>query len=607
MKRIGMKMRAVHKARFGCLIGVYITALLLGGMISAFAKEPEVEVIGKYYEFDKKSHYEFSSSSTESSKTISGIKTMGNFTVIGNFLEETYQNDIPLYSIKEGNLSLQYTYDPSTFQLDETEWHLVEHKSKEVDSFTLDNDIMKGALILQSSFDGITWLEDVIITDLFSKEGMVNETVYTTKNIQQQNGCYYRLIIVYSLERKVGEKKTLFFIPTDDIEKKRIAEVYEFYVVDDNIEDITPANELPKKELGEKINTGKDTGYSENNTIDLKDPHYGWDIGTFFINGYTREVIQDGTPSVFLKNVGDKVTLWFNLNQDLDALDGDENLSIAEDTNGYDKGFEIERTNFGRGTLIISYTDYQGVVHDPVIYTNYLAANTRTGADTRVQLFEEGDYEVSLDYEIKHNSRNVLSFSILPSYRNYKIRFSFSIRNGNTMVYPFDIKTGTELSENAITENGFRLDMAKSRYLKIDVKKSVLKEGADGSVVKDVRFNRPAKDGETYTENGIYTFTVKNLYTGGDPTTKTIFVGNENYIRTIAEDTSIIKVVKEPTMPTEEEVDLESDRNVDEPAREIVETSEVITNDRHLSSIIPFVLVGVLVAFGFVLKKRKAS
>lgn len=111
-----------------------------------------------------------------------------------------------------------------------------------------------------------------------------------------------------------------------------------------------------------------------------------------FLNGYTREVIQADGSSVFLKNVGDKVTLWFNLEQDLDALNGDENLIINEDSNGYDNMFEIGQTDFGRGTLIISYRDYQGEVHDPVIYTNYLAANTRTGVDPRVQLFEEGDY-----------------------------------------------------------------------------------------------------------------------------------------------------------------------------------------------------------------------
>lgn len=114
------------------------------------------------------------------------------------------------------------------------------------------------------------------------------------------------------------------------------------------------------------------------------------------------------------------------------------------------------------GTLIIRYTDYEGVKHDPIIYTDYLAANARTGANTKVELFEEGDYEVALDYEIVDTS----GFN---SYTNYRIFFTFSIRNGNCMVYPFDINSGAELSDSAMTENGFKLDMAKSRYLTIDV------------------------------------------------------------------------------------------------------------------------------------------
>jgi hypothetical protein len=121
----------------------------------------------------------------------------------------------------------------------------------------------------------------------------------------------------------------------------------------------------------------------------------------------------------------------------------------------------------------------------------------------------------------------------IASYTNYKITFSFSIRNGNCMVYPFDNLTGSELADNAITENGFKLDMAKSKYLTIDVKRSVLVVGTDGYLTEDVRFNRPAKDGEVYTSEGIYTFTVRNLYTN-EETEKTIYVGSSNYLRALS-------------------------------------------------------------------------
>lgn len=169
---------------------------------------------------------------------------------------------------------------------------------------------------------------------------------------------------------------------------------------------------------------------------------------------------------------------------------------------GYDNYFETSVTNFGRGALIIRYTDYENVQHDPITYTNYLNANAKTGADTIVQLFEEGDYEVALNYKIKNNKTKVLGQSILPEYNDYRIFFKFSVRNGNCMVYPFDVATKAELTNSSITENGFYLNLAKSRYLDINIKKEVLKEGTEG-VTEDIRFNKPAKDGDQYTEEGI--------------------------------------------------------------------------------------------------------
>lgn len=51
-----------------------------------------------------------------------------------------------------------------------------------------------------------------------------------------------------------------------------------------------------------------------------------------------------------------------------------------------------------------------------------------------------------------------------------------------------------------------------------------------------IRFNGPAKDGTSYTETGIYKFTVKNLYTEKE-TEKTFYVGEDNkYILALAKN-----------------------------------------------------------------------
>lgn len=291
----------------------------------------------------------------------------------------------------------------------------------------------------------------------------------------------------------------------------------------------TESSSSLKYYIGSVVNTGKNNGYSESHMLDEDDPHYGWTLGNFFVEGYTSTVTDKDNNPIFLKNVGDKVGLYFNLEQDINKLNGQTQLTISEDKNGYDKIFGVQKQNFGRGTLIIRHTDYQNKTGESVVYTNYLEAKATQGADTKVELFEEGDYEITLDYEIKNNPRKVLGVSIFPSYTNYRISFKFSVRNGNCMVYPFDVATGDELTNTSITESGFRLDLAKSRYLDTNIKKEVLKEGANG-LTEDTRYNQPAKDGNEYTEEGIYTITVTNRYTE-EQTVKKIYVGTNDLLK----------------------------------------------------------------------------
>lgn len=284
-----------------------------------------------------------------------------------------------------------------------------------------------------------------------------------------------------------------------------------------------PDPDEPRYYMGEVVNTGKDNGYSEVHHIDSKDPHFGWTLGRFFVSGYTSVYEDENGDPVFIKTLGDQVELWFQLEQDIDCLNGHDALSISEDTNGFDESFGISKNNFGRGALITRHTDYRNAVGTPQLYTDYLSGMTASGANTTVQLFEEGDYEVALDYEVKEESMKVIN-----SYSNYRITFKFSVRNGNCMVYPFDVASGAELTNTAITENGFYLDLARSRYLDINIKREVLAEGAVG-LTEDIRFNRPARDGDQYTDEGIYTITVSNRYTGQE-TTKQIYVGTNKIL-----------------------------------------------------------------------------
>ena len=281
-----------------------------------------------------------------------------------------------------------------------------------------------------------------------------------------------------------------------------------------------------KWNLGTLTKTGLDNGFSGDKKIDNKDPHYGWDLGQFYVCGFTQRTEDTQHGDVFLKNVGDKVELHFNLLQNIDGLNGNEHLTVNTDRNPYDQYFKTQKFNDVRGLLIIRKTDYQNKASEPVIYTNYLNG-VKQGADTVVQLCEEGDYEVALDYELKleHYGADWNDKVSIPTYTNYRIFFTFKIRNGNCMVFPFDTTTGSELTNEAFTPNGFYLDLANSRYLEINVQRVVFAEST-GGYTEDVRFNRPAADGAKYTDEGVYTITVKNLYTT-QSTKKVIYVGTD--------------------------------------------------------------------------------
>ena len=374
----------------------------------------------------------------------------------------------------------------------------------------------------------------------------------------------------------------------------------------------------PKHYLGSVVNAGHDTGFSESNKITEDDPHFGWKLGDFYVNGYTRVTEDKNGAPVFLKTVGDTVTLWFELEQDITKLNGNEALSINGDSNGYDEYFGIEKTDMGRGTLIIRHTDYQNHAADPVIYTDYLAATATKDAAVEVKLCEEGDYEVALDYEIREDNLDIFGWNPFPSYHNYRIFFRFSVRNGNCMVYPFDVVTGAELTNSSITENGFYLDLAKSRYLNIDIKKEVRKEGAEG-LTEDVRFNKPAKDGEQYTEEGIYTITVSNIYTN-QTTTKVIYVGTDDVLKahvatglsiadveyqlslgaTVAEDGTLISAPEQTLPPVEESAPTETTKPVEDDNdddSDITDTpTEEVSADPKTMQVWPYVVGGVVLA-----------
>lgn len=581
-----------------------VVALTTLYSVNAFAKSEKNAVVGKVYEFDKNDDYDISES--DKSSSTDKVETYGEFSLLGDIGNISEKNGVPAYEVTSGNLDLYYTYSDALLKAEEKKWHLVADKGKKLDGNKLDKKILKGAIILQTSKDRKNWTDIKCLTNAFDDEPVRTETLYKTTDVQILNGCYYRIIVAYKTE-KLEKIKKIAFVPVKDYEYKKTAEVYEFYAYSPSTEQEVSESEQTYA-LGKKTRAKEFDGYSGSSEIEKKDIHYNWDIGQFFVGGFTDKVKEPDGNVVFLKNVGDKVTLWFNLKQNINELNGDKDLKITDDTEGYDQYFETERTDFGKGTLIIRYTDYNNNSSEPQVYKNYLEANTSVGADTKVQLFEEGDYEVALDYE-------VTSDQFIDKVGHYRIFFTFSVRNGNCMVYPLDVSTGSELTNSSMTENGFMLDLAKSRYLQINVKREVLTDSADG-LVEDTRSNAPARDGEKYTEEGIYTITATNQYTN-QKTTKKIYVGTNNLMKAVMTSglsiEEINKLISEGatiddegtlTLAEESEVVDSSDRTISSS-----ENTEKATNKafdfKYLIAVVGALLVVALIV-GIKHKKKKS-
>ena len=198
-----------------------MTILLIGSCFGSkivYAQDAETNIDGKYYEFDKKSDYEFLA--TESFESTVDVQTYGAFSLSGNLVNAADSNGIKSFGVDGGNVSFIYKYDDTLLKAKENEWHIVDDKGKKVDSQKLDDKIMKGVMILQTSKDGKKWVDNEIVTNLFGQTVTQTESFYTTTEVQLSSGCYYRIIFAYELGIQTESSKVLF-IKNDKYDYKK--------------------------------------------------------------------------------------------------------------------------------------------------------------------------------------------------------------------------------------------------------------------------------------------------------------------------------------------------------------------------------------------------
>lgn len=361
-----------------------------------------------------------------------------------------------------------------------------------------------------------------------------------------------------------------------------------------------------------------DESYSNPKKMGKNDVHSGWTLGEFKITGWSSvENEADGTP-VFMKNTNDKISLSYLLNQDIEKINGDEALSIGTNKKSYNEAYGIPRDarlDFGLGTCIIKKTDSENKKTTTNPYINYLMG-VKKGACTDVQLLEEGDYEVVLDYVVNKNAINVGPVSTLPLKSYYQVKINFKIRNANTVVFLFDQQSKSSLNNGDLAESGFYVDFANSKYLTVTCLKEKLVNN-NGQINKTVSKNFAVKDGNEYTDEGIYTLNVHNKYTDAD-TQMVIYVGQDKYVKALAALGGSLEKLNEYmadgatvnddgniVLKTNEVVRL--DQNVKNDVNTINESS--VDNDSGSTVIYVFIVLAVVIVLGlvvfFVVKAKK--
>lgn len=633
MRRIAILMGMIM-----ILVGTFIVNFL-----DTYAAEEKKILTGKVYDLGEKDKYEINKAESVSDKA-------SRFYLSGDISEVSTENGFVSYAVDSGNLKIMAdtNFGTALFQpKKEQDWHIITDKTKVVDSMNLVENIGSGAIIVQTSKDGNTWINVATETDICEKTDTLNKRTmngeqmnafYQTTNVQVIAGCYYRIIVAYKLERTVEPSKVLF-VELKNTEQKERLEIYEFYVYNPNVNQTEKLNRTDAYEFSDVYRVDSQDGFKNPTAMQSDDPHNDWTLGKFYVSGYT-DVTYDGDVPIFLKVPGDKAALWFSLEHDLNKCNGRTDVEVEYISSGSDIYFGTPTIeDFGRGALIIRKSDKNNK-KERFIYTNYLEASATVGANTRVDLFEEGDYEVALDYQLHYDKPFVFGTTTTKTL-TYRVFFKFKVRNGDISAFIRDVDTNQFITNANVAENGFYIDVANSQYLSISIKREVLSESLDG-LVEDTKFSGVAKEGRYYKDEGIYTVTVKNLATG-DSVEKRVYVGNSDILKAhIVNEISISEINerlaagavidengyisdyaqesnKEDTeigneVTTEIESDTEETSNteknveqLDEPNEMVIDEQKQNKNDGFVLPVIIAIIVFQSIVFALKMRKKKET
>jgi len=184
------------------------------------------DISSKLYELESSDSYSYGESNLTTSFSY-GRSGMGSLSISGDINQDSSFYSVAAYGTT-GTVNFSYSYDGAYQDGVVQNWNIISESGSSVGGYDLGASIGTGALIIQKSSDGYSYVNAVNpITNFFSSNPSGAGNFYTTDGDDILQGTFYRVIVAYKMQITtskgfigIGKKQTT----------KECVEVYDFYL-----------------------------------------------------------------------------------------------------------------------------------------------------------------------------------------------------------------------------------------------------------------------------------------------------------------------------------------------------------------------------------------
>lgn len=171
-----------------------------------------------------------------------GSKALGQLTLNVETIDKSEIQGVTALVIKS-RTPVSFSYTGINNQIvDKTSssmWHLDTESGRKVEWLDFKDSIKTGAIAVEKSADGIDWTTDYTNVNVFEGVPDSINKFYTARRADLNNGCFYRVTIVYKTTYCKEQSRFLFF-DTSTYEKTWHAEIYSFFLMaDEELESVS--------------------------------------------------------------------------------------------------------------------------------------------------------------------------------------------------------------------------------------------------------------------------------------------------------------------------------------------------------------------------------